>query len=223
MTNKNISVYIADDHTIVRDGLKLVLASVPNIDIIGETDNGLSASNEIIKLKPDITLMDISMPNINGLEVTRSVLKQNPKLKIIILSMYSDEEYVLEALEAGVSGYLVKQSAADTLIQAIQSVMQGNPFFSPEISGAVLKAAKQGIQKDPSLQKTPKQLNELSKRERQIIALIADGLSSREIAEKLFISTNTISKHRQNLMKKTNNHTIAGLIRYAIEKGISIP
>ena len=131
MTNKNISVYIADDHTIVRDGLKLVLASVPNIDIIGETDNGLSASNEIIKLKPDITLMDISMPNINGLEVTRSVLKQNPKLKIIILSMYSDEEYVLEALEAGVSGYLAKQSAADTLIQAIQSVMQGNPFFSP--------------------------------------------------------------------------------------------
>jgi len=141
----NISIFIADDHAIVRDGLKMVIGAVPNMDVIGEAENGIDATKLILELKPDITLMDIGMPNMNGLEVTRAVLKQEAELKIIILSMYSDDEYVLDAIQSGVSGYLVKQSAADTLVQAIQSVVDGNPYFSPDISGAVLKAARDGL------------------------------------------------------------------------------
>ena len=153
----NISIFIADDHAIVRDGLKMVINADPNMEVIGEAENGITATKLILELKPDITLMDIGMPNMNGLEVTRNIIKQEPDLKIIILSMYSDDEYVLDAIQSGVSGYLVKQSAADTIIQAIQSVMDGNPYFSPDISGAVLKAARDGLKEGVIPRKTPKE------------------------------------------------------------------
>lgn len=220
--SKNITVFIADDHAIVRDGLKMVLDSVPNMTVVGEATDGLEATEKILNLNPDITLMDIGMPHGNGLEVTRNVLKQNPSLNIIILSMYSDEEYVLDAIQSGVTGYLVKQSAADTLIQAIQSVIDGNPYFSPEISSAVLKAAQRGLKEGFKPRKTPKEKNNLTNRERQVLTLIADGLPAGKIGEKLHISAKTVDKHRQNIMNKLDKHNLASLIRYAVEKGIII-
>jgi len=218
----NISIFIADDHAIVRDGLKMVINAAPKMEVIGEAENGIEAAKLILKLKPDITLMDIGMPNMNGLEVTRSVIKQEPNLKIIILSMYSDDEYVLDAIQSGVSGYLVKQSAADTLIQAIQSVVDGNPYFSPDISGAVLKAARDGLKEGEKPRKTPKEKNELSTRERQILSLISEALTSIDIGEKLYISAKTVDKHRQNIMNKVGKHDLASLIRYAVENGLII-
>lgn len=218
----NISIFIADDHAIVRDGLKIVINADPNMEVIGEAENGITATKLILELKPDITLMDIGMPNMNGLEVTRNIIKQEPDLKIIILSMYSDDEYVLDAIQSGVSGYLVKQSAADTIIQAIQSVMDGNPYFSPDISGAVLKAARDGLKEGVIPRKTPKEKNQLSKRERQILSLISEGLTSIEIGEILYISAKTVDKHRQNVMKKLGKHDLASLIRYAVENGLII-
>jgi DNA-binding NarL/FixJ family response regulator len=147
LMNNNISIYIADGHNAVREGLKLLLDTFSNIEVIGEANNGADAKSEILSLMPNIAFIDIGLPSKNGLKVTREILKQEAKLKIIILSMHFSDEYVLEAIQAGASGYIIKQSVAEILVQAIQTVMSGNFYISPDISSKVLKDAQQKFHK----------------------------------------------------------------------------
>lgn len=215
MTPIITKVLIADDHTLVRDGIKALLSFEKDIEVIGEADNGETAIALAKQLKPDIVLMDIAMPNINGLEATKEILRF-VDTKIILVSMHSDEEYVLEAIRAGVSGYLDKQSAASTVIEAIRAVMKGEAYFSPSISKTVLKAAKN--QFDSNYLST--RFERLTKREKQILQLIAEGGTANVISKKLFISVTTVYKHRQNIMNKTEIRDVAGLTRFAIENNL---
>ena len=210
-----IKVLIADDHAMVRDGLKMILEDQDDIKVIGEAETGLDTLNKIIQMKPDVALLDINMPEMNGIEVARDIFKQKTSTKIIFLSMYSDEAYVVSAIKAGVSGYLLKQSDANTMIEAIRSVNQGKPFYSPSISDSVLKAARAGLGGDI---KTKSKFDELSPREKQILCLIAEGLSSVSISNKLFISSKTVDKHRQNLMNKLEIHDVVSLSQFAVRQ-----
>ncbi len=210
------SILIADDHAIVREGLKLLLQSEHDFEIVGEVENGRDAVHMAESVHPDIILMDIGMPELNGLEASRIILKTNPKIKIIILSMFSDSAYIKEAIHVGVSGYLVKQSAADALIEAIREVSSGGAFFSPKVSKVILDEARKTPEEKPS-----RPLGSLTKREREVLQLLSEGFSSPEIGTKLYISTKTVNKHRQNIMNKLKIHDVAGLTRYALENGIS--
>jgi len=215
MKNKTIQVLLADDHTIVRDGIKMLLLAQKDINVIAEADNGDQAIKLAKEHSPDVVLMDISMPILNGLEATKEILRvQNTK--VILLSMYTDEEYVITAIQAGISGYLDKQSAAQTVIEAIRSVMSGAAYFSPSISKTVLKVAKN--QFDSSNHST--QLERLTKREKQILQLIAEGGTAAVIAQNLFISVPTVYKHRQNIMRKIGIRDADGLKQFAIENSL---
>jgi len=211
---KQITVFLADDHNIVRAGLKVLLESEPTISVIGEAENGRDSVAGIQTLKPDIAIMDVSMPELSGIDAAEILTKKGTKTKIVFLSMYADEEYVVAAISAGASGYLIKQSASDALIDAIKQVHSGRFYFTPEISDAVL-----------SLANIPNYLNRkkrstglITNREVDILKLLAAGKMNKEISDLLFISKKTVDKHRQNIMKKLNIHDVAGLTRYAIEK-----
>ena len=215
-----IAVLIAEDHTIVREGLRMLLETAPDIIVVGEAENGRVAISLCQKLHPDIVLMDIAMPSLNGVEATRIILKDLPDTKVIILSMYPDEEYVFESLDAGALGFLVKQTASDDLLKAIREVNSGQAFFSPSISKTVLEAYRK-ISKATETKEPPAQRISLTSREREVLQLIAEGCTSKEIAEQLFISIGTVRKHRNNIVQKLDIHDIVGLTRYAIEKGIT--
>jgi len=217
MDKVKINILLADDHTIVRDGIKMLLSAEIDIHVVGEAGNGDEAIQLARKLKPDIVLMDISMPNINGLEAAKEILRF-VETKIILLSMYTDEEYVLQAIRMGVSGYLHKQTAAPTLIKAIRAVINGEAYFSPSISKTVLETAQKTFNENDERSR----LDLLTKREKQVLQLIAEGISSKQIGINLFISLPTVYKHRQNLMKKVGVSNAAGLVRLAIENKLVI-
>jgi len=198
----------------------MLLETAPDIIVVGEAENGREAVSLCQKLQPDIVLMDIAMPTLNGVEATRIILKDLPDTKVIILSMYPDEEYVFESLDAGASGFLVKQTASDDLLKAIREVNSGQAFFSPSISKMVLKAYRK-TSKATEIIEPPAQWISLTSREREVLQLIAEGYTSKEIAEQLFISIGTVRKHRNNIGQKLDIHNIVGLTRYAIEKGIT--
>lgn len=214
-----ISIIIAEDHTIVREGLRMLLEAAQDISVLGEAENGRVAVSLCQKLKPDIVLMDIAMPYLNGLEASHIITNSIPETKVIILSMYPDEEYILEALNAGAMGFLVKKTASGELLRAVREVNYGRAFFSPEVSKTVLDAYRDA-KKAVSTEHMPATLKPLTGREREIIQLIAEGYNSRKIAKQLFISIKTVASHRQNIMKKLDIHDIAGLTRYAIKKGL---
>ncbi|MBT3479609.1 MAG: response regulator transcription factor [Candidatus Marinimicrobia bacterium] len=215
MPNK-ITVFLADDHNIVRAGLKVLLESDKSISVIGETDNGVDAVRDVQKLHPDIALMDISMPGVSGIDAAAALRKKGTETKIIFLSMYAEEEYVVTAINAGASGYLIKQSVSRSLIEAIKQVQAGRVYFSPEISGAVLNAAN-----IPNYRKHKKRSDkEITNREREILKLLSGGKPNKKISALLFISVKTVEKHRQNIMRKLDIHDVASLTRYAIEKKI---
>ncbi|MFQ6677724.1 MAG: response regulator [Fidelibacterota bacterium] len=215
MKNKRIRVLLADDHAIVRDGIKMLLSEEKDIKVIAEAENGDMAIQMAREHCPDVILMDISMPVLNGLEAAEEILRTQ-KTKVVLLSMYTDEEYILKAIRCGVSGYLDKQSAAPTVIKAIRSVMAGEAYFTPSISKTVLKAATNRFDKKLGSSR----FDCLTKREKQILQLIAEGGTSNSISEMLFISKSTVYKHRQNIMKKTGVREIAGLTRFAIENNL---
>ncbi|MBT3179300.1 MAG: response regulator transcription factor [Candidatus Marinimicrobia bacterium] len=217
MTKKTIKVFIADDHGVVRSGLKMILESQDDIHVISEAENGMDAIKLILDLKPDVALLDISMPKINGLDVAKKVLKQLDNIKIILLSMYSDEAYVLSAIKSGVHGYLLKQSDTNTLIDAVRDVHAGKTFFSPSIADIVLKAARDKLNGG---NQNESKLESLSPREKQVLIHLANGNSSKNISEQLFISERTVNKHRQNIMDKLEIHDAVNLTRYALEKGL---
>jgi len=214
---KPISVVLADDHTVVRQGLRAILAAEADIQVIGEAENGRQAVQLAAKLSPDVTVMDIAMPQLSGLEATRQIIRDNPTAKVLILSSYSDEEYVHQLTDAGACGYLIKQTAASDLIKAIHEAHKGNAFFSPAISRRLLDYYRQASVKG---QPPRRRSTELTSRETEVLQLVAEGNGNKQIAACLFLSIKTVEKHRQQLMNKLHIHEIAGLTRYAIAHGI---
>ena len=211
---ETIKVLLVDDHTIVRQGIRALLESVPDIQIIGEAEDGKAAVEMAEKLRPNIMLVDISLPMLNGLEVTRRVRKKVPECKVLVLTMHENEMYVSQILRTGASGYLVKKTAVSELIMAIRSVHQGKAYFSPSISKIVLNdyLRKESRGEGPSTEL-------LSNREREILQLLAEGYSNKEIAVILNLSVKTVSNHRNRIMQKLDIHDITSLVKYALKQG----
>ncbi len=212
-----ITVLLADDHAVLREGLRAVLAAESDIEVVGEADNGRHAVQLTNKLLPDVVVMDIAMPELNGLEATRQIIHDVPSTKVIVLSSYGDDEYVSQLTEGGAIGYLLKQTAANDLIKAIREAKQGNAYFSPAISRRMLDHYRRSFTNGQPARKTAEAL---TSRENEVLQLIAEGKTSKQIAAALCISFKTVEKHRQQVMNKLNIHDIAGLTRYAIAKGV---
>lgn len=213
---KKILVLLADDHTVVRQGLRALLKSEEDIEVIGEAENGRQAVQMAIKSPPDIVVMDVAMPLLNGLEATKQILKALPQTKVLVLTSYSDDECVQQLTEAGVSGYLIKQTAANDLLKAIREVQKGNAFFSPNIAKRLRDRCREAFANGQPVRKNV----ELTSREAEVLQLIAEGYSNKQIAAELSISIKTVEKHRQQVMNKLNIHDVAGLTRYALSKGM---
>lgn len=211
---KPITVLLADDHTIMREGLRALLELETDIAIVGEARHGREAVALVQKHQPDVVVMDIAMPQLNGFGATQQMLELLPATKILILSAYSDDPYIHRVLAVGAVGFLVKQSSAQCLSRAIRSVMKGGVFFSPSISKRIQKQYQQG---KPG---GAKAAGVLSARELEVVQLIAEGSTNKQIGAELRISVKTVEKHRQNLMGKLSIHDTAGLTRYAIAHGI---
>ena len=207
-------VLVADDHTLVRAGLIALIAKLPEMEVVAEAADGREALRLVRDLQPDLVLMDIAMPGLNGLESAERIHSIHPKTKIIILSMHSNEEYVAQALKAGAAGYLLKDAATAELEMALKSVAMGQFYLSPAISRQVV---------DNLLRGGPSGLDVLTPRQREILQLIAEGKSTREIADTLHLSVKTVETHRAQLMDRLDIHETAGLVRYAMRKGLIPP
>jgi len=214
---KQITVLLAEDHTIVRQGLRLLVEADGDIKIVGEAKTGREAVQMTRELHPEVIVMDIAMPLLNGLEATRQILKTIPAIKILILSAHSDPEYIEQVVKAGALGYLVKQSSGDVLAKAIRELHKGRTFFTPSIAKR-LKDEFHRPTDGVGLRK--KKDHQLTSREVELLQLIAEGQANKQIASELSISIKTVEKHRQHLMEKLNIHDIAGLTRFAISAGI---
>ena len=214
---KQITVLLAEDHQIVREGFRSLLKHERDIEVVGEAETGRQAVQLTRKLRPGVVVMDIAMPLLNGLEATRQIRKNFPETKVLILSAHSDDAYVEQATGLGAAGFLLKQTSSHNLATAIREVQKGNTFFSPAIS----KRLAGRDPKSPERRGQPgKKINRLSSREVEVLQLIAEGQPNKQVAAELGVSFKTIDKHRQHLMSKLNIHDIAGLTRYAIAQGI---
>jgi DNA-binding NarL/FixJ family response regulator len=213
---RKISVMLVDDHTVVRQGLRALLSSEEDIEIVGEAENGRQAVQLARKTPPNVVVMDVAMPLLNGLEATRQILKGVPTAKVLILTSYGDDDCVAQLMDAGASGYLIKQTAANDLIKAIREVAKGNAYFSPSIAKRLRDQCREAFSTGQSARRT----GELTSREAEVLQLIAEGFSNKQIAAELSISIKTVEKHRQQVMNKLNIHDVAGLTRYAISKGM---
>lgn len=218
MKANKIKVFIADNHLLLREGLKHILCEERLIEIAGEADDGIEAIEKIEKINPDISILDISMPKMTGLDAARNLLKYNKERKIIILTRHDNEEYVRQAMNYGVRGYMLKDSAGDDLIKAVKDVMNGNIYLSPKVLTSMVRAefsihvnVKKQVEQNENGSKI------LTGREKEILKLVAEGKSSNEIASLLRISSRTVKVHRLNIMKKLDIHNIPELVRYAIK------
>ena len=214
---KRIAVLLAEDHMIVREGLRALLKAEGDIEVIGEAQTGRQAVQLSRKLRPDVVVMDIAMPLLNGLEATRRILKDVPATRVLILSAHGDDEYIRQAVMLGAAGYLIKQTSADVLGKAIREVHKGKPFFSPSIASRLPGLSLESTDGRPVVKK--KNVG-LSSREVEVLQLIAEGKANKQVAAELGISVKTVEKHRQHLMSKLDIHDTAGLTRYAIATGI---
>ncbi len=216
MTDKTIKIFLADDHTIVRQGLAKLLEAEPNFKVIGEAEDGREAVNRVQKLLPDVVIMDIAMPLLNGIEATRQIKKMLPQIKIIILSMHSHDRYISELIGLGASGYLLKDATGGEIVKAVAASMKGDVYLSPSISRRV-------IDDYLTLKKTSSQedlYTQLSNREREVFQMIAEGHSTKKIADILCVSPSTVKTHRANIMEKLQLNNISRLIQFAIRLGI---
>jgi DNA-binding NarL/FixJ family response regulator len=211
-----VRIVLADDHTIMRHGLRLVLERQPDFTVVGEANNGREAIDVVVRENPDVAVMDIGMPLLNGIEAAKRIAEERVKTAVVILSMHSDESYILKALRAGARGYLLKDSAEIDLIQAIRAVSAGKAFFSPAVSSVLADDYLRQIQQQGV--EDPYEL--LTARERELLQLIVELKSTKDIAGLLGISPRTIDTHRGNLMQKLNVHSIPELILYAMRKGL---
>ena len=214
---KKIQVLLVDDHNMVRQGLRVLLEAEEDIEVVGEAETGRQAVQMARNLQPNVIVMDIAMPNLNGLEATRQIVKDVPNSKVLVLSSYSDDEYVHQLTDAGACGYLLKQTAANDLIKAVRETSKGNAFFSPAVSKRLLDRYREAFLNGAPIKKRSVFL---TAREAEVLQLIAEGKPNKQIAADLCISIKTVEKHRQQLMNKLNIHDIAGLTRYAISKGV---
>jgi len=216
MDTEKKKIVIAEDHTILREGLKALLSSSTELEVVGEAEDGRKAVKLASELAPDLILMDLSMPRMNGIEAIKEIKKRHPEIKILILTVYKTEEYVLASLQAGADGYILKEANHSEFLLAIKNVLMGKHYLSPEISGKVIEGYLKGKQEH-----TPVTIWEtLTSREREILKLVGEGYKNREIAADLYISLKTVEKHRENLMKKLDLHTASALTSYAIKKGL---
>ncbi|WP_372946848.1 response regulator transcription factor [Mariniphaga sp.] len=207
-------VLIADDHQLFREGLVNLISSAPDIDVIAEAKDGKEATEKSQKLKPDVVLIDIGMPVMNGIEATRIIKKENPKIKVIAVSMHSDRQFVKGILEAGADGYLLKNCTYRQLIDAVQSVISGKKYLSDDITEMVIQGYL-----DPEDEHPDGQMD-LSERELEVLKLYAEGKSTREISEKLFISVKTVGTHKQHIFEKLDLKSNADMVKYAIKEGL---
>lgn len=210
-----IRVLLADDHTILRDGIRALLEDQADMEVVGEAEDGLATVKMVAKLKPDIVVMDIAMPLLNGLEATRQIQRDFPQVKVLILTMHENEEYIRQVLAAGALGYVLKDAAARDLLGAIRTVNQGEAVLSPAITRLVIEDYLRWGDIRPE-----DKSNVLTPREREVLQLIAEGYTNKEIAEILSLSVKTIQSHRTNLMSKLDLHDRGELIKYAIQKKI---
>ncbi|MDF1577643.1 MAG: response regulator transcription factor [Desulfobulbales bacterium] len=211
-----ISVLLADDHKIMRAGLRSLLEKSPEVSVVAEADDGRQAVQLAGQLRPDVVVMDVSMPKLNGIEATRQIMAELPETKIIALSMHSDKRFLVEMFQAGAVGYLLKDCAAGELKQAIKTVAARQCYLSPEIAGVLL-----GDYLDRFRSKPAGAASQLTAREREVLQLIAEGWSTKNIAEHLYVSIKTAESHRRKIMKKLDLHTVADLTKYAIREGLT--
>jgi two-component system response regulator NreC len=211
-----IRILLADDHTILRAGLKMMLNAQPDMEIVGEAQDGRQSMQEAQRLQPDIILMDITMPDMNGIEATKQIKKLLPEIKILILTMHEHDEYIFQALRAGASGYMLKEAADTELISAIHIIQSGQFYLSPTAQsvmvGDYLQRLRTGEDKDS--------YSSLTEREREILKLVAEGYTNNQIAEQLVISPKTVDTHRTHIMDKLNLHSRAELVKYAMRRGL---
>lgn len=211
-----LKVLLADDHRLFRDGLRTLLKQHDELEVVGETVDGPETVQAVMKLKPDIILMDISMPNLNGIDATRKILADRPTVKVIMLSMHSDQRYVIESLRAGATGYLLKDCAVDELMAAILMVAKDQIYLARSIAKVILRDYINLIASKPG-----SVFSTLSAREREVLQLLAEGKSTKEISSQLQVSVKTVETHRKQIMDKLNIHSIAQLTKYAIREGLT--
>ena len=217
-----IRVLLVDDHQIVRDGLRSLLGKQMDIEVVGEAENGRDAIALARELSPQVVVMDIGMRELNGIDATRALLSEYPDVKVVALSMHSDRRFIAEMLSAGASGYLLKDSAFDELAAAIRAVTGGRTYLSPGVTGTVIDDYVRRVSGATQTESVPSAPGKtLSPREREVLQLIADGLSTKEAASKLHLSVKTIETHRRQIMDKLGIYNIAGLIKFAVREGLS--
>jgi DNA-binding NarL/FixJ family response regulator len=215
MSNK-CRIVIAEDHTILRDGLRALLVSDPEFDVVGEAGDGLEAIKAVQRLKPDLVIMDLSMPKMNGIGAIKEIKRAVPNAKIVVLTVHKNEEYILAAFQAGCEGYVLKYSGQEELMAVIRDVMKGRRGLSPSVSEVVLDAyleAQKGQVGEPGR-------SLLTSRETEVLKLIAEGYRNKQIADLLDISAKTVERHRANLMKKLDLHSAPALTAFAVERGL---
>lgn len=213
---EKIRIVLVDDHQMFRDGVKAVLADEKNIEIVGEVGNGFDLYELLKSCSPDLIITDISMPDLSGIEISKHISEHYPHIRILILSMHTNEEFITKALSAGANGYLPKDASMNELLLAINTISEGENYFNKEISNTIL----QSIINKSKLEKSDLKSDLLTKREKQIIQLVVDGLSNKEIAEQLFISIRTVDSHKNNIMQKLSLKSSVELVKYAIKHNL---
>ena len=211
-----IRLLLADDHAVVRSGLRMLLQAQPDMIIVGEAETGQEAIRRVAELSPDVVLMDIEMPGMNGIEATRRIKADAPAAAVLALTMYEDDQYFFEMLRAGASGYVPKRAAPDELVSAIRAVSRGEVFLYPSLAGRLVQDY---LRRGPAGEGEPPG-DELTPREQEVLTLIAQGFSNNEIADRLVISAKTVDRHRENIMRKLNLHNRVDLVKYALRKGL---
>ncbi|WP_420642927.1 response regulator [Candidatus Leptofilum sp.] len=211
-----IKVLLADDHAVVRSGLRMLLDAQPDIEIVSEAESGAEALAQVQQCQPDIILMDIQMPDMNGIEATRQIKALEGDTAVLALTMHEDDQYFFEMLQAGASGYLPKRAAPDELVQAIRTVSRGDVFLYPSLATRLVQSYLSGGSGGDSITL----VSDLTPREQEVLVLIAEGLTNPEIAEKLVISVKTVDRHRENIMRKLNLHSRIELVKYALRHGL---
>jgi two-component system response regulator NreC len=208
---RKIRILLADDHKLVRQGFRLILLSQPDMDVVGETGNGREAVELARTLRPDVVVMDVAMPELNGIEATRRIREISPHIRVLALSVHRDSVYVREIIRAGAEGYLLKESADTDLLAAVRAVAAGNSYLSPEVSGVILRDYRKHATNPLDL---------LTSREREVLQLIAEGKTNKEIAGLLNLSIYTVDGHRARIMEKLNLHSVGELVRFAVRNGL---